>query len=68
MRDPCWQRRSAGHLPRSGEHAGVAVVQGWLDAHPDTSVKRVIFDVFSKTDQVLYAQALGYIGRYQVLS
>ncbi len=43
-------------------------MQGWLDAHPDTSVKRVIFDVFSKTDQVLYAQALGYIGRYQVLS
>ena len=36
----------------------VSTVQKWLDAHADSSVKRVIFNVFKDEDRELYAELL----------
>lgn len=36
----------------------VKTVREWLDAHPDTSVKKVIFNVFKDSDFELYDKAL----------
>mgnify|MGYP001043609993 CR=1 FL=1 len=36
----------------------VRTVEEWLDAHPDTPVKRVIFNVFSERDEKVYERLL----------
>ena len=36
----------------------VRTVEEWLDAHPDASVKRVIFNVFSEHDEKAYEELL----------
>lgn len=36
----------------------VKTVRQWLDAHPETSVKKVIFNVFKDSDRQLYEQIL----------
>lgn len=42
------------------EAAGIAVgtVRDWLDRHPDTSVKKVIFNVFKDSDRKIYERIL----------
>lgn len=43
------------------EAARIAIhtVQKWLDEQPQTSIKRVVFDVFEQQDYLLYASLLG---------
>ena len=36
----------------------VKAVRRWLDTHPDTSMSSVVFNVFSKSDEDLYAREL----------
>lgn len=42
------------------ETAVIAVntVRGWLDAHPETSVRQVIFNVFKDSDREIYREIL----------
>lgn len=42
---------------------GIAVrsVRNWLDENPGTSVRQVVFDVFTASDEALYARELAYV-------
>ena len=37
----------------------VHTVREWLDAHPSSSLRRVVFDVFEEADRQRYATLLG---------
>ena len=37
----------------------VKTVKEWLDAHPDSSLKKVIFNVFKDSDMRIYQKLLG---------
>ena len=39
---------------KEAAETAVRTVRGWLDTHPDTSVKRVIFNVYKDEDLRLY--------------
>ena len=39
-------------------HIAIRTVRHWLDAHPDASIKRVIFDVFEDADRRIYENLL----------
>ena len=45
----------------AGTAAEIAVktVKEWLDGHPDSCMKKVIFNVFKDSDRVLYEKLLG---------
>lgn len=47
------------HFPQDkAAEIAVRTVRGWLDAHPDTSVRRVIFNVFKDSDRGIYRKIL----------
>lgn len=47
------------HFPQDkAAEIAVSTVRGWLDAHPETSVRRVIFNVFKDSDWEIYWKIL----------
>ncbi|MDD7681226.1 MAG: protein-ADP-ribose hydrolase [Stecheria intestinalis] len=47
------------HFPQDkAAEIAVSTVRGWLDSHPETSVRRVIFDVFRDSDRDIYREIL----------
>ena len=47
------------HFPQDkAAEIAVCTVRGWLDAHPETSVRRVIFNVFKDSDRGIYRKIL----------
>ena len=63
-RPPCHQLESVAfccistgvfHFPQDkAAEIAVRTVRGWLDSHPGTSVRRVIFNVFKDSDREIY--------------
>lgn len=39
-------------------HIAIRTVRHWLDAHPDASIERVVFDVFEDADRRIYENLL----------
>lgn len=47
------------HFPQDkAAEIAVSTVRGWLDEHPETSVHRVIFNVFKESDREIYREIL----------
>ena len=47
------------HFPQDkAAEIAVSTVRSWLDAHPDTTVRRVIFNVFKDSDRDIYRKIL----------
>lgn len=47
------------HFPQDkAAEIAVRAVRGWLDDHPETSVRRVIFNVFKDSDRDIYRRIL----------
>ena len=47
------------HFPQDkAAEIAVSTVRGWLDSHPETSVRRVIFNVFRDSDRDIYRKIL----------
>jgi O-acetyl-ADP-ribose deacetylase (regulator of RNase III) len=47
------------HFPQDkAAEIAVSTVRGWLDAHPESSVHRVIFNVFKESDREIYREIL----------
>lgn len=47
------------HFPQDkAAEIAVGTVRGWLDSHPETSVRRVIFNVFKDSDRDIYREIL----------
>ena len=40
------------------ENNAVSTVRSWLDAHPETSIHRVVFNVFKNSDRDIYQDIL----------
>ena len=47
------------HFPQDkAAEIAVSTVRSWLDAHPESSVRRVIFNVFKDSDRDIYREIL----------
>lgn len=49
--------------PQKAAEIAVATVKKWLDEHPDSCMKKVIFDVYMDSDLAIYQKLLGTPGR-----
>ena len=49
--------------PHKAAEIAVATVKKWFDEHPDSCMKKVIFNVFKNSDLAIYQKLLGTADR-----
>ena len=55
---PCIATGQGRYPPRPAAHLAVYTVRAWLDAHPQTSLRRVVFAPYKVSDRTLYEEFL----------